>query len=89
MGDLQIDGLDAESTRKMATQWQLKKGDPYDEGYLQRFFKIMYRDVGLRAPMNVVPKQVINQQDKTVSVSLHFVPKSQVNLSRCYKHPLG
>jgi multiple sugar transport system permease protein len=36
---------------------------------------LMYRDVGLRAPMNVVPKQSINQQDKTVSVSLHFVPK--------------
>jgi hypothetical protein len=43
---------------------------------MQRFFKIMYRDVGLRAPMNVVPKQSINQQDKTVSVSLRFMPKN-------------
>jgi outer membrane protein assembly factor BamA len=76
MGDLQIDGLDAESTKKMAAQWQLKKGEPYDQSYLQRFFKIMYRDAGLQAPMKVVPKQSINQQDKTVSVSLHFVPKS-------------
>ena len=76
MGDLQIDGLDADSTKKMAAQWQLKRGDAYDESYLQRFFKIMYRDVGLRAPMSVLPKQSINQQDKTVSVSLHFVPKS-------------
>jgi len=76
MGELQIDGLDADSTRKMAAQWQLKKGDPYDDGYLQKFFKIMYRDVGLRAPMNVVSKQSINQQDKTVSVFLHFVPKT-------------
>jgi outer membrane protein assembly factor BamA len=76
MGDLQIEGLDADSTRKMAAQWQMKKGDPYDQSYMQRFFKIMYRDVGLRAPMNVVPKQSINQQDKTVSVSLRFMPKN-------------
>jgi outer membrane protein insertion porin family len=76
MGELQIDGLDADSAKKMAAQWQMKKGDPYDQSYMQKFFKIMYRDVGLRAPMNVVPKQSINQQDKTVSVSLHFVPKS-------------
>jgi outer membrane protein assembly factor BamA len=74
MGDLQIDGLDAENARKMVAQWQLKKGDPYDDGYLQRFFKIMYRDV--QVPMSVVPKRSINQQDKTVSVSLRFVPKS-------------
>ena len=76
MGELQIDGLDADSAKKMAAQWQMKKGDAYDQSYLQRFFKIMYRDVGLRAPTSVVPKQSINQQDKTVSVSLHFVPKS-------------
>ncbi len=76
MGDLQIEGLDADSTRKMAAQWQMKKGDPFDQSYMQRFFKIMYRDVGLRAPMNVVPKQSINQQDKTVSVSLRFVAKN-------------
>jgi hypothetical protein len=36
----------------------------------------MYRDFGQRVTYTVVPKQAINQQDKTVSVSLHFVPKS-------------
>jgi outer membrane protein assembly factor BamA len=76
MGELQIDGLDADGAKKMFAQWQLKKGDPYDSGYLQRFFKVMYRDFGQRVTYTVVPKQAINQQDKTVSVSLHFVPKS-------------
>ncbi len=76
MGELQIEGLDAESAKKIAAQWQLKKGDPYDESYLQRFFKIMYRDFGQHLSYSVVPKQAINQQDKTVSVSLHFAPKS-------------
>jgi outer membrane protein assembly factor BamA len=76
MGDLLIDGLDPDGAKKISAQWQLKKGDAYDNGYLQRFFKIMYRDFGQHVSYIVVPKQAINQQDKTVTVSLHFVPKS-------------
>lgn len=76
MGELLIDGLDPDAAKKISAQWQLKKGDAYDNGYLQRFFKIMYRDFGQHVSYIVVPKQAINQQDKTVTVSLHFVPKS-------------
>jgi outer membrane protein assembly factor BamA len=75
MGDLELDGLDPDASKKMAAQWQLKKGDPYDNSYLPRFFSIMYRDIGLRRPYNVVRKESVNQQDKTVSVALHFMPK--------------
>lgn len=76
MGDLLMDGLDSEATKKMAAQWQMKKGAPYDNSYLGKFFKLIYRDVGLQVPYDVVPKQSVNSQDKTVSVALHFVPKS-------------
>jgi outer membrane protein assembly factor BamA len=76
MGDLQIDGLDADVARKMAANWQMKKGDPFDDSYTHRFFQNMFRDTGLRVPMSVVQNQSINQQDKTVSVNLHFVPKN-------------
>jgi outer membrane protein assembly factor BamA len=75
MGELSIDGIPLENAKKMIAQWQLKKGDPYDASYLAKFFKIMYHDVGLRVPYNVIPKQEVNQTDKTVSVALHFVPK--------------
>jgi outer membrane protein assembly factor BamA len=75
MGELTIDGIPQANAAKMAEQWQLKKGDPFDDSYLQRFFKIMYHDVGLKVPYNIIPKQSVNQQDKTVSVALHFVPK--------------
>jgi outer membrane protein insertion porin family len=75
MGDLELDGLDPDASKKMAAQWQMKKGDPYDSSYLAKFFSIMYRDVGLRRPYNVVRKESVNQQDKTVSVALHFMPK--------------
>lgn len=76
MGDLELEGLDPDASKKMAAQWQLKKGEPYDNSYLHKFFSVMYRDVGLRHPYDVVPKESVNQQNKTVSVTLHFVPKS-------------
>ena len=75
MGELTIDGIPPANEAKMAQQWQLKKGQPFDDSYLQRFFKIMYHDVGLKVPYNIIPKQSINQQEKTVDVALHFVPK--------------
>jgi outer membrane protein insertion porin family len=75
MGNLELEGLDADASKKMVAQWQMKRGDPYDNTYLHKFFSIMYRDVGLRRPYNVVPKESVNQQDKTVSVALHFMPK--------------
>ncbi len=76
MGELKIDGVNADSSQKIVAQWQMKAGDPFDDSYLTRFFKILYRDVGLSRSMNVVPRKTVNQQNKTVSVSLHFVPKS-------------
>lgn len=75
MGDLEIDGLADDAANRMATQWQMKKGDTFDDSYLKRFFESMYRDVTLSKSFNVVPKQTVNQNDKTVSVSLHFMPK--------------
>lgn len=76
MGDLNIDGIPAENANRMVAQWQLKKGDPYDDSYLQRFFNILYRDFGLHKSYDVAPKQAINRDEKTVSVTLHFVPRS-------------
>jgi len=75
MADLEIDGLADDVAKRMATQWQMKKGDPFDDGYLSRFFNSMYRDLTLSRSLNVAPKRIVNQNDKTVSVVLHFVPK--------------
>ena len=75
MGDLSIDGIDDASAAKLAAQWQLKKGDVFDDSYLFRFFQVMYHDFGLSRLYSVVPKQAVNIQEKTVTVALHFVPK--------------
>ncbi len=76
MGQLVIDGLDAGSSSKVAAQWQMKTGDPFDDSYTTRFFNTMYRDIGLRGSWSVVHRQSVNQHDKTVSVTLHFMPKA-------------
>lgn len=76
MGELNIDGLPEENAKKMMAQWQMKKGDAYDNSYLQRFFTLMYRDFGLRGSYDVVPKESIDRQQKVVNVTLHFLPKS-------------
>jgi len=76
MGELSIDGIPPENAKKMLAQWQMKKGDPYDNSYSQRFFSIMYRDFALRGSYDVVPKEAIDRQQKTVNVALHFLPKS-------------
>lgn len=75
MGELSIDGVPAENEKKMLAQWQMKKGDPYDTSYPQRFFSIMYRDFGLRGSYAVVPREAIDRQQKVVNMALHFVPK--------------
>lgn len=75
MGELLIDGLNEDATKKMQLQWQMKKGDPYDDSYLSRFFKTMYHDIGLSRSFKVIPKATVNSEDKTVAVALHFVPK--------------
>ena len=76
MGQLIIDGLDEAATKQMAAQWQMKTGDPFDASYMTKFFKVMYRDIGLRGSWSVVPKQSVSEQDRTVSVTLHFMPKA-------------
>jgi outer membrane protein assembly factor BamA len=76
MGELSIDGIPAENAKKMLAQWQMKNGDPYDNSYPHRFFSIMYRDFGLQGSYNIAPREVINKEEKTVNVALHFVPKS-------------
>jgi outer membrane protein assembly factor BamA len=75
MGDLLIDGIDAKAANELAAQWQIKKGDVYDDSYMKRFFQVMYHNIGLSRSYNVVPKQTINYPEKTVDVALHFLPK--------------
>jgi len=75
MGELQTDGIDPSAASKLEAQWQMKKGDIFDVSYLHRFFDVLYHDFGLNRSYSVIPKQTVDRQQKTVNVTLRFVPK--------------
>jgi outer membrane protein insertion porin family len=75
MGDLLIDGIDQAAIMRILYEWQMKKGDPYDNTYFTRFFQFLYRDTTLSRSYNIAHKETLNPQDKTVALALHFVPK--------------
>jgi outer membrane protein assembly factor BamA len=76
MGELKIDGLPEDTTKRLIAQWQLKKGDAFDDSYLAHFFNVMYADTQLGRSYNVIPKQSVDAQSKTADIHLHFVPKN-------------
>jgi outer membrane protein assembly factor BamA len=75
MGELETDGINQGAATKLEAQWQMKRGDVFDDSYLHRFFEVLYHDFGLSQSYSVVPKQTIDYQQKTVNITLHFVPK--------------
>jgi len=75
MGDLEIDGIEQPAIQRIIDEWQMKKGDPYDNTYFPRFFQFIYRDTTLSRSYNIAHKETLNPQDKTVTLALHFVPK--------------
>ena len=76
MGELRIEGLGDYAAELISRQWQMKSGEPFDQTYIDRFFKVSYRDIGLGSSWKVLPEQSISEKDKTVSVTLRFMPKA-------------
>ena len=76
MGELKVDGLSDDAIQRLLAQWQMKSGDVFDDSYLSRFFSSVYRDPDLFRRYGIVPKQSVDRQNKTVALSLHFVPKN-------------
>lgn len=76
MGELKIEGLSDEATARLAQQWQIEKGDVFDESYLARFLGTPFTDANLQRRYTVVPKQQVDSGSKTVNVLLTFVPKT-------------
>ena len=76
MGELTVAGLAPEAARKVVAQWQMKKGAPYDNSYVAKFFNLLYQDEDLKLAYDVQPKASLNPQEKTVSIALHFKPRN-------------
>jgi hypothetical protein len=72
MGELEILGLDTQSTARMRDAWKLHQGSPYDGGYLKNFIEST-RDI-LPRGVHWVPNthETPDVKDKIVDVEIHF-----------------
>jgi outer membrane protein assembly factor BamA len=82
MGDLTINGLSETDTNNLRGRWALLHGEPYDEGYVERFVKKNVPEFvkdALRAgtvmpPMKIESKTTPDQEKHAVNVTLEFKP---------------
>jgi outer membrane protein assembly factor BamA len=72
MGELDILGLDTDSTAKMRAAWTLKTGQPFNDDYLKQFLEhtgnLLPRGIHWGLTTHVTP----DAKDKTVDVEIHF-----------------
>lgn len=69
MGKLEIEGIDADQTKKLAQGWKLGEGEPYDSTYVNEFLK----HTVLKVPGHKwewMTFEQIDDADKTVNVRL-------------------
>ena len=68
MGDLEILGLDSQTTSRLQNEWTERPGDTYDSSYAQRFLNQAYKEIGdWRVRVEEIPNE-----DHTVDVTLRF-----------------
>lgn len=75
MGELEIQGLDERNTAQVQDVWQLRGGETYDSSYPQRFRDELQRQFALENDWNLDIHESLNQDDKTVDVTVRFDPK--------------
>lgn len=68
MGDLEILGLDSQTSSRLHNEWTLHGGDTYDSSYAQRFLSQIYKEIGdWRVRVEETPNE-----DHSVDVTLRF-----------------
>jgi outer membrane protein assembly factor BamA len=77
MGDLDVRGLDSRTTSRLQDDWKLRGGDPYDSSYPKQFLERADKDISILADWNVSVRESLNNNDKTVDVTLRFDQKAR------------
>jgi outer membrane protein assembly factor BamA len=74
MGDLEIRGLDSESTARLQAEWKIQGGQPYDSSYPKEFLEQAFKQHWLIGDWNTSIRESVNAKEKTVDVTLRFDP---------------
>lgn len=75
MGELEILGLDSRTMYRVLDEWRLRGGDAYDSSYAQKFFNGSVKSLLPMGDWGLKIRESLNEQDKTVDVTLRFDPR--------------
>ena len=75
MGELEIIGLDSQATAHLQAIWKLRAGDPYNGEYAKTFLDQTRQMLPREVPWSVAIHEAVNNQDKTVDVTLRFTAR--------------
>jgi outer membrane protein insertion porin family len=76
MGDLDIRGLDSYTTGRLADDWKIRGGDPFDSSYVTRFLKDTAPEYNRIGDWKISIHQTLDEKNKLVDVTIHFDPDS-------------
>ena len=72
MGELDIRGIDSETTARLRNMWTMRNGEPYDSSYPERFAEQAYKQIAALKNSKADIHESPNPSDKTVDVTLRF-----------------
>lgn len=70
MGEVEIRGLDSQTTARLENDWTLRSGDIYDASYVGRFLEQAYKEIGETWHASV--HESVDPHAKTVDVTVRF-----------------
>jgi len=72
MGEVELEGLDDKTKARVHEDWKIKQGDVYDASYSSRFLRDCREDLPKEVRWSMKVEEAINDDDKTVDVTLRF-----------------
>jgi len=74
LGEFEIEGLDEKGRARLREDWHLREGEPYDTSYPERFVRESSRDLPPGVHWKITRHEAINEEDKTVDVTITYTP---------------
>ncbi len=75
MGNLDIQGLDEQTTERLRESWTLHTGQAYDSSYPARFLEQASQQIHLLQHLRADFAETPDDKEKTVDVTLRFLPQ--------------
>jgi outer membrane protein assembly factor BamA len=75
MGELELQGLDSQSTARLREAWTLREGEPYNADYPNTFVDGCTKLLPAGVHWGISVHESVNASDKSVDVTIHFTPR--------------